>query len=321
MIVDIFDKLYTNIRNENAFLTKIKYYALLRWIIRGIANLLIPLYYTVFRDLQNARLVKGRPEKKIIVSLTTFPQRIERVWLVIESILRQTYKPHSCILWLSKEQFPSFEMLPPRLLQQRERGLEIRLCDDDLKSHKKYYYALSEFSEDYIITLDDDIFYPSNLIGKLVEFNTKYPGAICCNRACAVTRNEDVLLPYIHWKEIIEPTEPSFDVFLTSGGGALFPPHSLHHEVSNLDVIKNCCMYADDVWLNIMSRLNLTKIVKTDYHSSLLPIIFSNNFNLNSLNVIQGRNDAQIAEVRDHFIKTLGVDAFSDNQGVYAYFK
>lgn len=54
-------------------------------------------------------------EKKIVVSLTSFPARIKKVHIVIESLLNQTIKPDKIILWLSKEQFEHYYVLPSKL--------------------------------------------------------------------------------------------------------------------------------------------------------------------------------------------------------------
>lgn len=78
--------------------------------------------------------VKKR-EQKIIVSLTSFPKRIDTLWITIETLLRQSMKPDEIILWLAEEQFNGIDSLPKALLEQQKRGLTIRFCDD-LRSHK-----------------------------------------------------------------------------------------------------------------------------------------------------------------------------------------
>lgn len=41
--------------------------------------------------------------------------------------------------------------------------------DEDIRSHKKYWYAISEYPGMSIITVDDDIIYSSDTIKDLVE--------------------------------------------------------------------------------------------------------------------------------------------------------
>ena len=96
---------------------------------------------------------------KLIVSLTSFPARIELVWMTIASLMNQTMKPKKIILWLSEEQFQTEESIPQTLLALRKRGLEIRFCED-IKPHKKYFHTMQEYPDDIVVTVDDDIFYP-----------------------------------------------------------------------------------------------------------------------------------------------------------------
>ncbi len=312
-IVDIFDKLYTQVIDKNKFLAKIRFYSLQRFSIRVIVNLLIPLYFILTKNNNEAKPPNKKfHSPKLIVSLTTFPARISRVWIVIESLLRQTHKPDEIILWLSKDQFDSIDKLPKKLRKQQKNGLDIRLCSGDLKSHKKYYYTLQQYPEDFLITVDDDIIYHTTMIAELVELNKKYPRSICCHRASYIKTKNDKILPYLDWGVINSKQGPSYNIFQTSGGGTIYPPHSLHCEVLNDKVFKQNCFYADDVWLNIMSQLNGTTVVKADYNSVLLPVINFNNVKLSSINVTLGKNDKQLDDVRNYYIEKLGVDAFAN---------
>jgi hypothetical protein len=310
-IIDIFDYYYTSITDNNRFLKKIKYYSFFRLSIRLIANVCIPFYYTLTRKNANARLcLNNNTSNRIIVSLTTFPLRINKVWIAIESILRQTHKPDKIILWLSKNQFPSENILPKKLIEQKNRGLEIRFCEGDIKSHKKYYYTIKEFPNDFLLTIDDDIIYPTTLISQLVDLNKIYPTAICCHLALKIQIEGEKLQPFNKWKNVKKQAGPSFNLFFGSGGGTLFPPFSLHPEVLNDTVFKKLCFFADDVWLNCMCQLNDKMIVKSNYYSSRLPIIFIRNKTLTVINNGQNENDVQIQAIRTYFNKKYGLDKF-----------
>lgn len=312
-IVDLFDKLYTQVVDKNKFLAKIRFYSVQRFSIRVIVNLLIPLYFNLTKNNKKARLSnKISDSPKLIVSLTTFPVRINRLWIVIESILRQTHKPDKIILWLSKDQFDSIDKLPNKLKKQQKKGLDIRFCKGDLKSHKKYYYTLQEYPEDFLITIDDDIIYHTTMIAELVELKNMHPSSICCHRARFIKTECNQILPYLDWIEILSKLGPSYLIFQTSGGGTLYPPRSLYCEVLNAQVFKKICFNADDVWLNIMSQLNGTTIVKSDFNSVLLPVINFNNVKLSSINVALGKNDIQLNAVRNYYMEKLGIDALAN---------
>ena len=168
-MVDLLYKLY----NYSLFFPKqfkiLRIDSVWRKSVQFISNWWMLIYFNYIKKTNiigsNQLLVDRR---KIIVSLTSFPARIEKVWMVVESLINQQQKPHKIILWLSKEQFSSIESLPQKLKEQRKRGLDIRLVDKDYRSHKKYLYAFREYPEDYVILVDDDILYPSNFISELL---------------------------------------------------------------------------------------------------------------------------------------------------------
>lgn len=308
-MINFLDRTYTAIENHNPFLEKLKIYSFQRFWVRIISNVLIPLSYRFGKEKHKVQSIE-KDTANYIVSLTSFPNRIGNLWIVIESILRQKYKVNKIILWLSREQFESIDILPKKLLSQQKRGLEIRLVEGDIKSHKKYFYALKEYPNDFLITVDDDIFYPTTLVSQLVEFSKLYPGSICCHRAHKIKVEEGKILPYNSWAQIIKSDISKHDIFFTSGGGTIFPPKSLHEEVLNEEVFKKYCFFADDVWLNFMSRLNSTLIVKTNYYSDLLPVLNSKNIYLHDLNVGLCENDHQLEAVRNYYLEKFRTDFF-----------
>jgi len=287
MIINKIDNIYSSLKIRDS-----KYQSLIRYFIRKFSNVYLPYY------LKYTRKDISLPKNHILVSLTTFPERISKIWMVIECILRQTILPNKIILWLSIEQFPNqLKDIPNSLMWYVNNNiLSIEFVEDDLRSHKKYYYAFQQYQDDLIITLDDDIFYPSNIIEDLVSLHKKYPEAICCHRAHKVIREDDgKISSYSKWKKVFKSSEPALDLFHTSGGGTLYKTSFFSQEVFNTEMIKEKCFMADDVWLNLMAQLNKTKTVKSNYFSNLIPIENkSSYFKLSEQNVQQGGNDLQI---------------------------
>ena len=311
-MIDFFDRLYTAISNRNKYLKKIRYYSILRMFVRLSANIIIPFYFVLTKYKKEYTLeICKKDEARIIVSLTSFPARISRIWLVIESILRQTQKPDKVILWLSKKQFPSFDLLPKKLMDQRKRGLEIRLVDADIGSHKKYYYTLREFPNDYLLTIDDDIFYRSTMVEDLSNYSYRYPLSVISQDSKKILWIEDRLESYSRWSILKEETSPNLLSFFGSGAGTLFPPFAMDSEVLNLNLFMSLTPIADDIWLNAMCRLKRTMTTKTLYFTNQLPVLFSSNLTLDSLNNGMKQNDIQLLAIREYFIKIRGVDPFS----------
>lgn len=242
--------------------------------------------------------------KKLIVSLTTFPARIDIVPLVIESIFLQSVQPDKVILWLAESQFSSEKKLPSKLLEQKKRGLEIKFCED-LKPHKKYYYTLKKYPDDIIITLDDDVFYPPFLLKTLYDLYKEYPNCISCTRGHYITfDNNNQIKPYKEWIALREnrPIEPSELILPTGVGGVLYPPNSLNEEIFNKENIKKLCLNADDLWLKIMALKNNTKVVIS--RDNFYKFITVNKTQINALshsNLGNEENDKQLAEILDNY--------------------
>lgn len=310
-MINFFDTLYTFIHIKHNPLSRYFLYPFLRIPTLYFVNLFVPIYFRITANKDEYKLKKSdKASNRIIVSLTSFPPRINRVWLVIESIMRQELKPDKILLWLSKEQFSSLSELPKNLLRLQDRGLEIRFCNENLKAHTKYYYAMQEFPDDIIITVDDDILYNSYITQHLIELSEKYPQTICCCRGWEVKINDRNLAKYNEWKMINDAKSPSIDIFPTGVGGVLYPPHSLHKDVFNIDLLRELCFYADDVWLNVMAHLKGTKYAKTEYSSHYLPIKFKNRTRLRDINVTESANDTQINNLRNYYKKILDKDPY-----------
>ena len=172
--------------------------SIVRFGIKIIANFILPKYFRITTKDQRYKLLETNRDRKIIVSLTSFPARIDKVWLVIETLLRQSIKPDKIILWLSSEQFRSLNSLPEVLLSQQSRGLEITFVSEDLRSHKKYFYVFQSNPKDTVITVDDDVFYDTKTIENLINLNSQFPNCVCIQRGWQIERTlvENRVLPY-----------------------------------------------------------------------------------------------------------------------------
>lgn len=310
-MINVFDKLYSSIKDKNLFLSRMRVYSLFRFLIRLTSNIILPIYLYLTQFGENNKLKKTDKVKDlIIVSLTSFPARISRLWLTIETILRQTHKPDKIILWLSRNQFSDTNSLPNSLLRLQKRGLEIRFCNEDLRSHKKYFYAIKEFPNDVIITVDDDVFYNSNLIENLIKLYEKFPKCVCCNFCTEIKVLDNKIQPYLKWDNYYISELPDFKIFPVGKGGILYPPTALDSNVINSDIFMAKCVFADDIWLNIMTKMAGNMVVKSNYNSQFLPIMNYKDITLAEINVNEGLNDKQLIDVRNYCINDLGKDPF-----------
>lgn len=259
-------------------------------------NLFYPLYVAIF-----PAFVKEN-RKDVVISLTSFPARINKVHLTLESLLRQTIKPGEIILYLSKEQFSDIDALPKKLkYMAQSHKIKIEFCDGDLKSHKKYYYAMKDRSDKTIITVDDDIVYPEDLIECLLKCSEKFPDTVCCTVAHRMKINGNSIGPYNSWEkncQIIE--KPKMDLLAVGCGGVLYPPHTFDlKRLLDKESISTLCPYADDLWLKSNEVLNEKKTVKIGKYTKFVfvGIVIWKNQTLTKKNVIDNGNDRQMQKI------------------------
>lgn len=202
---------------------------------------------------------------QIIVSLTSYPERMYELHYCLYSLLTQSLKPDKVILWLAEEEFPDREKdLPQKVLDFIHNGLEIKWCKN-IKSYKKLIPALQEFPEAIIVTADDDVFYPSDWLEKLYNSYLQNPENIHCHRAHIITFDKKgSILPYQNWNFCIKDSNPSYKNFFTGVGGVLYPPGSFFEDINKEDLFLKLASNADDIWFWAMLVLNNKKIQVVD---------------------------------------------------------
>lgn len=310
MIISSLTRFYGKLHNYKG----IPYWLLtpIRKLTRMLVNMVLPYYV---KRVHNKNLITG---KGIIISLTSFPDRINSVWLVVESLKNQSIKPEKIILWLSKEQFPAKDDIPVNLWECEDAFFEIRMVDDDIRSHKKYYYAIQEYPEKTIVTCDDDVYYHPDMLKNLVKVSKHYPNCIIANNTSQIswdTKGE--LMPYKKWSSDFKAFSSLNNVQIGIGG-VLYPPHCLHPLVTRADLFCKLSPLADDLWLNLMARLNGTPVVQTPNHIQPLPVECEAPSLSSVNNGADNMNDRQIQQMRE-WLSTQGiVDVYSQEYRVEA---
>ncbi len=254
--------------------------------------------------LENRAVDKIKPQKindglnedkeKVIVSLTSFPARINRVSKCIKTLLNQDAHIDGIYLWLAEEQFPD-RKLPEELESLCRYGLKIRYCED-LRSHKKYYYTMLEEPDAIVITVDDDILYPEDTVDRLMKYHRLYPDAVICNNGRWIECEDGKYVRYKHWKRYqpMKCREPSASVLPIGMGAVLYPPNSLDKEkLFDKKMIMEQVLYTDDLWLKYMAAINGTKALMTSHYSKPFVEISGNDpdYSLKKINVDKGNND------------------------------
>ena len=197
----------------------------------------------------------------LIVSLASFPERIGEVSQTVTTLLRQDLKPDKVILWLDPAEFPGGKSsLPAALLDLEAYGLEIA-WGGALRSYNKLVPALEKYPEAVLVTADDDLLYPRDWLRRLYEAHLREPEAIVAHRAHLIKFENGMVYPYARWEKGFVSSEPRADLLPTTGGGVLYPPHSLYKDVTDAAKFKQIAPFADDLWFWGMAMLNGRKVV------------------------------------------------------------
>lgn len=211
-------------------------------------------------------VTKLKREERVIVSLTSFPERINIVVKTIKTLLNQTIKPDNVILWLAPEQFPNKEAdLPKELLDLRQYGLTIDWCKD-IRSYKKIIPTLKKYPDSVIITTDDDIYYAEDTVESLYKSYLVNKTEVHAHRCDWLKVNNGT----ITWEKTRElyldrhRGQASFHNRLTGYGAVLYPPKCFHEDCTKEDLFQELIPTHDDVWLWAMTVLNgyKTRLVK-----------------------------------------------------------
>lgn len=249
----------------------------------------------------------GLPNR-LIVSFTSFPPRYATLPLTVEALLRQTCKPDEIVLWLAEADMAAVTNEMRALCR---RGLTIRQCPQDLKSGNKLIHALSAYEDSFIVTCDDDIYYPPDWLNTLVQAHDPHVTQIIGTRAHLAKFTPDGrATSYNSWVgETPLMTRPSADtdIFLTGIGGVLYPPHSMDPRVKDMGAYLTLCSRADDVWFFVMQELAGTPRQRTRKSFEFMCWPSSQLVTLMSVNVDHLANDSQMIAMENAYPEVLAL--------------
>lgn len=204
---------------------------------------------------------------KIIVSFTSYPPRINSVHQVVESLQRQTVQADEIVLYLSMDEFPDMDVALPKALKGMigQKGFRVAWVHGNLKSHKKYYYALQEYKDTVVITVDDDKVYARTMIEDLIKSYERFPDAISARAVRLMLKEAEKLKPYCRWedgKNIEEYAEtPRRDLCAIGAGGICYPTTLVDDEWFQEELITGVAGKCDDLWLNYNEIINNVPVV------------------------------------------------------------
>lgn len=279
---------------------KIAIKKLLNFIRIRIASVVGSIYYKLLikKNMQYGLNSVNR-EDKIIISMATYEKRFETITLCLKSLLFQTYKPDKILVWLDPG---TLNKITQEMKELTKYGVEYFEADENIKSHKKYYYTMKKYPDSIIITVDDDMIYSPFLISSLYKMHKKNMNTVCARRVHKILWDNNQILPYKEWEQETAEKKASFRLIAIGVGGILYPPNCLNEIVFNLDIIKKNCIETDDIWLKFIEIISDVPVV---YVPCILrhPIEIreSQIVALNKDNVGLGNNDICIDKLLKYF--------------------
>lgn len=202
--------------------------------------------------INKAERKENLQREKITVSLTSYGKRLDLVHIAIKSIMTQTMKADAIVLYLAKEDSKK------KIRQEEElinAGLRIKRNVKDLKSHKKYFYAVQEYPENLIVTIDDDTIYDDRMLEDLCEKHIKYPESVICRRGHRMTKKNGKIAPYDLWEGCVKSAAPEKGICATGVGGVLYPCGKYREAFLDEKGIRETSYYGDDLWLKAVELI------------------------------------------------------------------
>lgn len=260
-----------------------------RWLAGAVASVTARRLFLRYRLFRPALPPALDPSGEYVFSLTSFPPRMKYLWMVIDSLMRQSCRPAVIYLCLFKGDFPDGQ-LPDSLRPYLERGLKILWAEENLMPHLKYYYTFQEESAGArrpVITVDDDLFYPPDTAKRLLGLHGRHPGSVCANIARRIVGNH-----YAGWPLVTAPDGPSQDLLALGFGGVLYPERFCSTPaLFRPDEILATSLKADDLWLRCREEEAGVGVVVGEYFAVPTEIPSSQRISLRAVNVDKSGND------------------------------
>ncbi len=245
--------------------------------------------------------MNGVQNDALVVSLTSYGKRVGRFLpYVLYSLLQQQMLPAYILVWLDREHWNE-DNLPAPLKKMQRYGVRLRFCPD-VRSYKKLVYMLPEYKDKVIVTVDDDLYYPKDLLTHLWEAHRLHPRCVCSVIAHEIGIKSGKLLPYRDWHKNL-PNSREGLLLPIGAGGILYPPGSLHPDVLTANYMK-LCPTADDLWFWCQAlRQGTRHFCLGALTEKYLPFdrLYFFEQKLNTSNVKGGGNDIQLERLVNEY--------------------
>lgn len=276
--------------------------------IKEIIFLAKSIYFSIyyFFLVRIVKIKKGTNENSnFIISLTSYHKRLNYLHYVIYTLLKQKLKPKKIHLYLSNEDIKKAGGIPKSLLKYCSYGLEIIVKDENVKSYKKLIYAYYDIKKyddiNFIITADDDIFYPKYWSLKLLDKSIK-DNVVSCFRGHNLQLVDGLCDYNLSMKINSSNSTPSYNLLPTGCSGVAYPVNSLNENLLDYNFLKYS-PDGDDIWfkaVTLSQKYKSARVMDKNIHFPIL--IQSLGHGLYSSNVMKSQNNIKITDTFNYFM-------------------
>lgn len=228
------------------------YRALRRDLRRALLRFRHTTPFSVARDvLRSIRLHRCDPSprsltpraERVVVSMTTIPERVEKIVPALRSVLDQSCPADRVLLAWPLLMKNATRLKLPRL----PSGIEVLTCEDQGPA-TKFLAAHAVEPDAAIVVVDDDVIYPVDFLATLLDAHRREPKAAFGWRGWCLEPGLDPRdFDHVFATSVREATR--VDVLLGTWG-YLIPPGALDGAVHDFRGWPSELRFVDDVWIS-----------------------------------------------------------------------
>ena len=218
------------------------------------------------RFIRETLASSGKPDcRRVIVSLSTVPDRMNNLRPTIRSLLEQTHPPDEIVLAIP--QFSIREQRPyvvPKYISRLPRVRVLR-CPEDWGPATKFIGAIQDElaagrENTLIMVVDDDRVYPRDALETYLYYSEQLPNAALCFRGAAMPSSLD-------WDDArmiraSELRQPQTVAVITGCGSYLIQPRFFDESLWDYSRAPSVAFYIDDIWISAwLSRSGVKRYV------------------------------------------------------------
>lgn len=239
----------------------------------------------------------------ILISLTSYYKRFDIVYLVIESLFQQNYQgKYEIIFSISREDIDKFGGMPKNIENLIRRGLKVKIFNENIKSYKKAFYVADQNDTKSIITVDDDVYYPSWWLQVMMKSAVDNPNVVMAYRGHYIVNENNSIMNYVDWinnSDRLFDNQALYSFMPTGTSGVYYPVGALNGLAASKEQFLELCPHADDLWfkyITVMNGFKAKRILERNIHFMIL----KDGDSLMAINVDGGGNDIQFRKITNH---------------------